>query len=149
MMILQMIQLNIMFTMMTWQILIIQLFYHYKTFTFALMLPSLFWDSFPNLIVYCWEKESIWMKIHHRQNVIYKHVFNSKRLYYDIKGGYHWGTRQKMIYDQDKKTRVYKFQVGYMKHSMMKTIWHMEIILSRCYHPYLKSIQQYISNNCW
>ena len=48
--VLHMLQLKIMFTIMSWHFLIRQLFYYYKTFTFIQMLSTLFWDFFGNII---------------------------------------------------------------------------------------------------
>ena len=55
---------------------------------------------------------------------------------------------KKIIYDQDKKTSVYQFQVGFVTHPILKNVRHIENKSSRFFHPHLKSKQQKLSNNC-
>ena len=59
-----------------------------------------------------------------------------KSLSWKIKIYCHCGILQEMIYSQDKNTSVFKFQVGYMTHTMLKNIGQIENRLSRCFHPH-------------
>ena len=114
-------QINIMFTIMTWNVLTRQLFYHYKIFTFILMLSSLFWAYLQNVEISLLKRKTIrWTKLHHHQNVISKHLFCSnvyqrKPIYVSIEAHL-----KKTIHDQNKKTSVFQIQVGYMAHPMLK-----------------------------
>ena len=92
----QMLQQNTMFTMMTWHLLIRQIFNQYKIFTFIQMLSSLFWASFQDLEISFLKGKTIRpMKSHHHQNMNSKHVFRSKYLLKKIKICCHWGTWQR------------------------------------------------------
>ena len=58
---------------------------------------------------------------------------------------------EKMIYD--KKSGIFQFQFGYMKHPTMKKIGHIENRLSRCFNLHfkekMKSIKYMLQKNMY
>ena len=143
-----MLQLNILFAIMTWHLLIRQLFYHYKTFTSVQILSSLFWSSFQNFKISLLKWKTIrWIKFHHQQNGIYKKS-SVQNVYLRKSGHVVIEAHGKIIYDQDKNTIVYHFKVGYMTHPILKNIGHRNKRLSIFLYGFqVKQFNQ--SNNCW
>ena len=122
MVVLQMLQLNIMFKTMTWHLLMRQLFYHYKTFTLAQFLSRLFWALFQSLEISFleWKNRTdetpSTPKWDYQTCLLFKTFILKNK---DRLSLMHIG--KKMIHDQDRSTSVYQFQVLHMTHTMLKT----------------------------
>ena len=125
MVVLNMLQLTIMFTIMPWNISIKQLFHHYKRFTFVKMLSICFGTHSKIWKHHCWnEKEPDgWSSIITKMvipNISYIQRFYQRK------------PRQVTIEAHDKNdtrwknTIIFKLQVGYMTYPILKNKGHIK-----------------------